>query len=299
MRKPMMIVVMAAIVCSVGSAQQMPRTSALDSMVATERAFAATCLKEGIRASFLKFFADSAVAFSPEPYVFRQAAAKRPAPANPLARTLHWEPVAGDVASSGDLGFLMGPSSLTDHSTQPAPVHYGFYLSVWKKQRDGSWKVVIDIGTDATETITRFFGSGFTRLGGYAFGKLDDTVDPVVARNELLGMDSTYASIVAVKDVQTAYRELLDTNAVALRQGIGPIEGRDTIIASLTINHGLRLLTPFDADASKAGDLGYTYGSYKINPEVSKPSGYYVRIWRKNADGVWKLAVEKDAPAEE
>lgn len=298
MRKVTAILFLNIIMLTASRTEEIHTKAALDSMVSTERMFAATSLREGIRASFMKYFADSAVAFSPAPYNFRQAALKSPAPADPHARTLRWEPVAGDVSSSGDLGYLMGPSTLTDHSKPDAPVRYGFYLSVWKKQPDGSWKVVLDIGTDATEQIMRFFGSGFTPLGHGTYHTLLDSVDRDMALRDLERQDSVYMKLVADKDVQGAYQELLDSIAVAIRPEVGPIEGRDSIVAHLTLNHGLRLLEPMKADVSHAGDLGYTYGAYKINPEVSKPSGFYVRIWKKDTKGVWKLAVEKDAPDE-
>lgn len=53
---------------------------------------------------------------------------------------------------------------------------------------------------------------------------------------------------------------------------------------------------PIWADVSEAGDLGYTTGPYTLtdkSPE-KRPTrhGYYFSIWKKQADGKWKVAVD-------
>jgi len=51
------------------------------------------------------------------------------------------------VAASGDLGYAVGTWQLTGKSRKGEPVSLtGKYMTVWKKQADGSWKVVADMG---------------------------------------------------------------------------------------------------------------------------------------------------------
>ena len=60
---------------------------------------------------------------------------------------LLWTPVGADISSSGDLGYTYGTFEF--HSKDKdgkALVDYGKYTSIWKKQTDGSWKVVLDMG---------------------------------------------------------------------------------------------------------------------------------------------------------
>jgi len=58
---------------------------------------------------------------------------------------LTWAPTAVMAASSGDLGFSSGTYDLT-FSDNGKPAHdKGKYVTVWKKQGDGSWRVVRDI----------------------------------------------------------------------------------------------------------------------------------------------------------
>lgn len=63
------------------------------------------------------------------------------------AFSLTWEPLQGDVGAAGDLGYTNGryEARVRDAAGNPV-VRTGRYLTVWKRQRDGSWKVVRDIG---------------------------------------------------------------------------------------------------------------------------------------------------------
>lgn len=60
---------------------------------------------------------------------------------------LVWAPVGADISASGDLGYTWGTYEFRSKDKDGKPtVDYGKYTSIWKKQRDGSWKVVLDMG---------------------------------------------------------------------------------------------------------------------------------------------------------
>jgi ketosteroid isomerase-like protein len=60
---------------------------------------------------------------------------------------LTWTPVGADIAASGDLGYTYGTYEFTSKGKDGKPVvDHGKYTSIWKKQQDGSWKVVLDMG---------------------------------------------------------------------------------------------------------------------------------------------------------
>jgi ketosteroid isomerase-like protein len=62
------------------------------------------------------------------------------------AYTMKWEPVGGDVAKSGEMGYTYGTFKITP--TIIDTVVYGTYVSVWKKQANGSWKLMLDSGNE-------------------------------------------------------------------------------------------------------------------------------------------------------
>jgi ketosteroid isomerase-like protein len=66
----------------------------------------------------------------------------------PAGTTLAWKPFKAEAAASGDLGYTLGTYEMHGKDKDGKPVvRYGKYCSVWKKQKDGAWKWVVDVGT--------------------------------------------------------------------------------------------------------------------------------------------------------
>ena len=150
--------VVCLMTCGVIAQDAIP--AALAAMADTEREFARTAQVKGIRDSFLEFFAPDAIALTPDPVSARERLlAQEPTPFS--VDELLWEPRTGDVAASGDIGWLTGPSTFINHSGADQTPRYGNYLSVWRKQPDGRWRVFIDVGTGLPAAAT--FAPGFTR----------------------------------------------------------------------------------------------------------------------------------------
>jgi ketosteroid isomerase-like protein len=60
---------------------------------------------------------------------------------------LTWTPVGADISASADLGYTYGTYEFHSKDKDGKPtVEYGKYTSIWKLQKDGSWKVVLDMG---------------------------------------------------------------------------------------------------------------------------------------------------------
>lgn len=66
---------------------------------------------------------------------------------------LKWHPNEVYVSSSGDLGYSIGDYERIgkDRSGNPE-IASGRYVSIWRRQPDGKWKIVLDIGSPATPT---------------------------------------------------------------------------------------------------------------------------------------------------
>jgi ketosteroid isomerase-like protein len=65
---------------------------------------------------------------------------------------LLWTPVGADISSSGDLGYTYGTFEFHSKDKDGKPVvDHGKYTSIWKKQADGNWKVVLDMGNASSE----------------------------------------------------------------------------------------------------------------------------------------------------
>jgi ketosteroid isomerase-like protein len=61
--------------------------------------------------------------------------------------SLTWKPVFAAVAGSRDLGYTVGEYISTGRGPSGAAVQrFGKYLTVWKRQKDGTWRFVVDGG---------------------------------------------------------------------------------------------------------------------------------------------------------
>jgi ketosteroid isomerase-like protein len=262
-----------------------PVPPALAVMAQTERDFAAACRKVGMRDSFLQYFADEALFFVPQPVNAKEALSKRPA--EPFAaRQLTWEPRLGDVASSADLGWLTGPSELVVPSApQPGPRHQ-VYLSVWRRQPSGDWRVILDVGVATPSAAS--FDPGFQR-----FRMPDRYSGPggkTAGTASLEAADRALNERAAKSPADGFAPALLDSSRLH-RDEILPLVGKAAIGEWLRKQTGQFSASTTKAEAAEAGDFGYTYGSFRIDGEEPK-TGSYIRMWERRSDGTWFVAVD-------
>lgn len=60
---------------------------------------------------------------------------------------LTWEPVQAEVAASGDLAYTLGNYVAEGTDAKGEPMRQeGNYVTIWRRARDGTWQVVVDIG---------------------------------------------------------------------------------------------------------------------------------------------------------
>jgi ketosteroid isomerase-like protein len=99
--------------------------------------------------AFVTYFAEDGVELEDGGGITsREAIGKQPP--WPDGTSLTWTPVKADMAASGDLGYTYGNYVFKSKNKDgKIEISYGKYMSVWKKQKDGSWKVVVDMGNSS------------------------------------------------------------------------------------------------------------------------------------------------------
>jgi ketosteroid isomerase-like protein len=115
-------------------------------MVATERAFAQASADKGTRDSFLMFIADDGILFRPTAVIGKKWLLEHPVPVTENRPLLAWQPIFADMAAAGDMGYTFGPWEFKRNINDQKAVGFGHFATVWKKQADGNWKFVIDLG---------------------------------------------------------------------------------------------------------------------------------------------------------
>ena len=117
-------------------------------LITTDSLFSAMSVKDGQFRAFLRYIDEKGVILRDNSYPEsgREALRKRYEGKSDTTFTLSWEPVFADISASGELGYTYG--LWTYKEKRSGQTERGTYITVWKKQADGSWKFVLDTGTN-------------------------------------------------------------------------------------------------------------------------------------------------------
>jgi ketosteroid isomerase-like protein len=88
-----------------------------------------------------------------------------------------------------------------------------------------------------------------------------------------------------------AYRGHLAEGARLHRPEVMPVVGEEAILTWLSGQPRYAAGESKFAETSMAGDLGYTYGTYTLDGTQAS-HGFYVRVWSRGRDGVWRVALD-------
>jgi len=126
-----------------------PADAATAALLQVDRDFAQTGVAKNI-AGFMSYIAEDVRFYSvgvirTGKLPFRESWAKGFADPN---WSITWAPLYAEVAQSADLGYSTGSFEIHDKSPDGTPlVRKGSYVTIWRKQPDGTWKVALDIGS--------------------------------------------------------------------------------------------------------------------------------------------------------
>ena len=119
----------------------------LQSMFNADKKFAELSRQKGAAEAFYEFADDDAIMLSKnsDPVIGRLKI--KEAMEGMENYLLAWAPENGLVSQSADLGYTWGRFELSfDDAEGVEQIRTGKYVSIWKKQADGKWKWVVDIG---------------------------------------------------------------------------------------------------------------------------------------------------------
>jgi ketosteroid isomerase-like protein len=290
------LVLLAPIFVIAGRPDQQPATgselkwrSALHAVVEAELAFARTSGEKGTKEAFLAFLAEDSILFRPQAVAGRKFMLEHP----PSPGKLSWRPIFADVSSAGDLGYTTGPYEYRKDATDAVPASYGNYFTIWKKQPDGVWKVLIDYGTSnpAPKTKLPDFVAGRAKHPEWQ----EAPGDPDKTDAALIEFDRKLSSISAIQG-EAALREHIGEDARFLRPESQPAVGVSEVRTLLTAGPGVWTWEPLKSGASSSGDLGYTYGTFDLQTggqgDHSARKGYYLRVYKNLPKAGWKIVVD-------
>lgn len=149
MSRALFAVALLSLAASLGAQSSAPNSSGIaDKIRELERAMMVAGQEKG-SAGFLSFYSDEAVELPDGENILqgKAAIAKTMTFLDDKHNRLSWTPLHVDVAESGELAYTYGTYEFHSIGKDGKPaVEYGKYATIWKKQKDGEWKVVLDTG---------------------------------------------------------------------------------------------------------------------------------------------------------
>jgi len=125
------------------------RGAAKDDILEADREFGKAVAARGID-GWVECFAEDGKMFPAGGEVVEGKKAVRELMAARFAQpgfSLHWTPLGAELARSGDFGYTYGMSeSRFTGKDGKLIVATGKYITVWRKEKNGAWKVIADIG---------------------------------------------------------------------------------------------------------------------------------------------------------
>jgi ketosteroid isomerase-like protein len=116
-------------------------------MMEADRAFSKLSKEKGMKTAFIEYLDSNGVLLRPNHLPIAGAdAVDFLIQQNDTDFTMTWEPRNGAIARSGELGYTYGIYVLRPSSKDT--VIYGTYVSIWKKEKGGTWKYVLDSGNE-------------------------------------------------------------------------------------------------------------------------------------------------------
>ena len=118
-----------------------------DKLLAADRAFAATVVEIGAPDAFQLFFDEQGLHLAVAGEPVTGADAVRAHLVAGQGHLLSWEPRYAEVFAPGHWGWTWGEWQAHEPGAGGRRIAEGRYVNVWKKQRDGSWKVRADLSS--------------------------------------------------------------------------------------------------------------------------------------------------------
>jgi ketosteroid isomerase-like protein len=263
-----------------------PEPDRFHEVVAAERAFARYAALAGISPAFAAFMADDGILFRPHAVLGKKWSEEHPGQPGLLS----WAPAFGDISHDGDMGYTTGPWSYRSTAPGDTSVGRGEYITVWKRQPDGEWKVAIDLGIAHAGS----FMTGNSTVRHRRRGRKKNHFQPDTdAMTSLVQADSMYADAVRRLGVVEVSIAVADSEARFYRNGYPPMIGKEAIVSVLEQYGGNASWDRLGGTVAETGDMGFTYGlAEQRNPKGGTDEGNYLRIWRRGGRGEWRIMID-------
>lgn len=269
---------------------------------AADQTYADRSLEIGRHQAFLEFLGQGSVVF-------------RDGPVNALelyssesfsGAEISWEAHYIDVSRAGDLGLSAGPLVIINPSDDPDQDLYGHLISIWRKQ-GMRWELMADLAVLIPGYLSMDVQPNFEDTRPV----LQETASPLVALSDpnpmetLVEADLTFGQSINFRGGRRALLRWGMENSRVYLPGMAPAVGAEdaSTVYGAFLDTQLEATIPIALNhvggfLAASQELGYSYGTMQ-EEGATEEAGFranYLRFWRLNAAGEWRIAVEVLSP---
>lgn len=260
----------------------------IQSLLAAENYFSSLSADKGVKKAFLKVSTDETIVFRPSPVSARKYYKK----AARDSTYLTWSPAYARISKSGDWGITSGPYIAKASKLSEKAVH-GEYLSVWKRNDKGVWKLAIDAGIQHPapkgEPKLDFESSTGKFFRQHSAIRQQQREDIIISTEKLF-------SLTLKATAADAYSEFGNDDIHVLFPGMYPIVGKQKVIAFFNSQKMRFVSETIAADRAFGGEYAYTYGKASLTRNDKSEEFNYIRIWQRSEDNEWNVLFELFSP---
>lgn len=200
---------------------------------------------------------------------------------------LTWDPNFAIVSKSLDWGVTSGPLQFQKVG---AVKRHGQYLTVWKRDRKGNWKVHV-------RTEVENYGTGVK--SDLVYSEPDDSwylkhrsKVRLQQREEIITQTDELFSTVLKANTETGYNEFLADDVRFYFPWKQEMEGKKAVLDFLKKERIVIETEPTGVGRAYSGEFGYTNGTATVGFKDKTVKFNYIRIWQLKDDYQWKVILE-------
>jgi len=204
-----------------------------------------------------------------------------------IADVMTWEPNFALLSKSQEFGVTSGKMTFQKVG---AVQRNGQYVTIWKRNRKGDWKVAIRAEVE---------NYGKNKRGELHFVEPDDSwyqkqrsKARLQQREDIVMSTDQLFSKVLQADNQEAYKEFLDEDARFYFPWHEEIIGKNNILNFLKKQRIEIVTEPLEVGRSYSGELAYSLGTANVYYKDKVIKFNYIRIWDLKEDFQWRVALE-------
>jgi len=249
--------------------------SALDKsaseLTIAEQQFANDAATNTIKEAFMNVLMEESIVFRPHPMNGRYAYT---IDTRPDSAYLFWKPELVSISQGGDFGYSTGPWYAKRGKNSGPIKGFGNFVTIWKKDQHGTWKVILDkgvnysnLGERKTTLITKLPTQKVTRAN--------------VTLEDILAMDS--------KAFSGNELPMCTEESLFFRHFRYPEKLTDDLKKEIKT---YTAWSPINGGLAPYGDMAFSYGTYLALKDGEKLDGYYLRIWTRDTKDHWTIAID-------